>query len=269
MLLNTDGHGNVSYTFENAELNKRRVLDYWTPERKAAAVPIDRTAGLCADGGLLAGATEPQLADLSKMPFMAGGKLFFSKDNKNYVASAELICRRNLVLTAAHCIQDKTTGHLGDNYMFERCYNDGSSAEKLTFKTVALKAYWYEQKAWKRDYAFAVLNEDSALTTPLTYSTQDVNGMVLTDYGYPSNNFSGKRMSFVEGSCRNNSDGTRIIDGDRMGPGGSGGAWLIKGSSTVVGLNSFGPGVGAVMYAGSPVFDAEFDSLYQYVISLL
>lgn len=36
MLLNTDGHGNVSYTFENAELNKRRVLDYWTPERKAA-----------------------------------------------------------------------------------------------------------------------------------------------------------------------------------------------------------------------------------------
>ena len=130
MLLNTDGHGNVSYTFENAELNKRRVLDYWT-------------AGLCADGGLLAGATEPQLADLSKMPFMAGGKLFFSKDNKNYVASAELICRRNLVLTAAHCIQDKTTGHLGDNYMFERCYNDGSSAEKLTFKTVALKAYWY------------------------------------------------------------------------------------------------------------------------------
>lgn len=143
MLLNTDGHGNVSYTFENAELNKRRVLDYWTPERKAAAIPIDRTAGLCADGGLLAGATEPQLADLSKMPFMAGGKLFFSKDNKNYVASAELICRRNLVLTAAHCIQDKTTGHLGDNYMFERCYNDGSSAEKLTFKTVALKAYWY------------------------------------------------------------------------------------------------------------------------------
>ena len=77
------------------------------------------------------------------MPFMAGGKLFFSKDNKNYVASAELICRRNLVLTAAHCIQDKTTGHLGDNYMFERCYNDGSSAEKLTFKTVALKAYWF------------------------------------------------------------------------------------------------------------------------------
>ncbi len=60
--------------------------------------------------------------------------------NTNYVASAELICRRNLVLTAAHCIQDKTTGHLGDNYMFERCYNDGSSAEKLTFKTVALKA---------------------------------------------------------------------------------------------------------------------------------
>jgi hypothetical protein len=50
MLLNTDGHGNVSYTFETAELNKRRVLDYWTPERKAAAVPIDRTAGLCADG---------------------------------------------------------------------------------------------------------------------------------------------------------------------------------------------------------------------------
>lgn len=39
MLLNTDGHGNVSYTFETAELNRRRVLDYWTPEGRPRPFP--------------------------------------------------------------------------------------------------------------------------------------------------------------------------------------------------------------------------------------
>lgn len=82
MLLNTDGHGNVSYTFETAELNKRRVLDYWTPERKAAAVPIDRTAGLCADGGLLAGATERSLRTSPKCRLWPGASCFSQRTTK-------------------------------------------------------------------------------------------------------------------------------------------------------------------------------------------
>ena len=48
----------------------------------------------------------------------------------------------------------------------------------------------------------------------------------------------------------------------------SGGAWLLKGSNTVVGINSYGPVDEKLAYMGSPILNAEFDSLYQYVTTL-
>lgn len=271
MLLNTDAHGNISYTYESNELDSQRILDYWTDERKALAIPIgiDLTDPYPYVPDVTTQATEPQHADITQMPFMTGGKLFFSNNNINYVASAALACQRNILLTAAHCVQDRYTGQLCDNFLFERCFDNGRSAEKLTFKTVALKVYWHEQKQFKWDYAFAILNETSSLTTPLTYSIQEASGMTLTDFGYPTNVFSGKQMSFVDGLCHTRYDGTLIIDGDLMSSGASGGAWVIKGTSTLVGIHSFGPASGVHSYSGSPILDSEFDNLYQYVATLL
>ena len=60
------------------------------------------------------------------------------------------------MLTAAHCVQDKESGALCENFLFERCYDEGESVETLTFKTVALKSIGIEQKEWKWDYAFAI-----------------------------------------------------------------------------------------------------------------
>jgi hypothetical protein len=59
---------------------------------------------------MLTEATEPRHADNTKMPFMTGGKLFFSNNGKNYIASAALSCKRNIVTTSAHCVQDRDIG---------------------------------------------------------------------------------------------------------------------------------------------------------------
>lgn len=270
MIYRSDGHGNMSYTYDADELNRKRILDYWTPERRASAIPDESWQTEARPGAEdVTSATDPQPADTSEMPFAAGGKLFFSRGNKNYVASAEIICRSNLVLTAAHCVQDKDSGALCENFLFERCYCEGSSAESLTFRTVALKTYWHGQKQWKWDYAFAILNETSSLTSPLTYSTEDVSGRELTAFGYPANYYDGKKMVRIDGSSGITGSGTREISGDKMRGGSSGGAWLLRDSSTVVGLNSYGPVSETEAYVGSPVLDAEFDSLYQYVTTLL
>lgn len=270
MLCNRDQKGNVSYTYEANELSAQDILDYWTPERKASAKPAgdwthDRPCALDS----VTAATDPQRADTSQMPFQAGGKLFFVRGGEHYVASASVACSNSLVLTAAHCVQDNDTGTLCDKFLFERCYDDGDSAEELTFRTVALKEYWYESKQWKWDYAFAVLNGSSTLATPLTYSTEDIAGKPLVAYGYPTNYYDGKQMVYINGDAGNTSFGTWEISGDKMRGGSSGGAWVLKDTTTAVGLNSYGPVDPAYAYMGSPVFDADFDSLYEYVKTLI
>lgn len=270
MRYNSDGKGNISYTFDDGH-QYRRILDYWTPERKVAALPelgwqIEEHLG---DKSSVSSATDPRQADTSQMPFAAGGKLFFSRNNKNYVASAEILCRRNIVLTAAHCVQDRDSGALCENFLFERCYSCGKSAESLTFRTVALKTYWHEQKQWKWDYALAIIDGMSTLASPLTYSTENIDSKELTAFGYPTNYYDGKQMVRIDGIAHATGSGTLEIDGDKMRGGASGGAWLLKNGTTVVGINSYGPVSETLAYMGSPVLDAEFDSLYQYVTTLL
>ena len=267
----SDDHGNISYTYDTGELGRKRIIDYWTPERKAAAIPDDgwQTDTRLGTRGDKVSATDPQLADTSKMPFSAGAKLFFTRNNKQYVASAEIVCQRNIVLTAAHCVQDKESGALCENFLFERCYDEGESVETLTFKTLALKKYWHEQKEWKWDYAFAIVDGMSTLTAPLTYSTESIEGKDLVAFGYPTNYYKGHQMVRIDGSAHMTGFSTWEIDGDKMRGGASGGAWLLKGSNTVVGINSYGPVDEKLAYMGSPILNAEFDSLYQYVTTLL
>lgn len=259
---------NVAYTFESAENSLQRITDYWTDERKMKAIPImpgvkdvieqsDETA------------SDPEKADLSKMPFIVGGKLFFSRTGKDYVASANIMGSCNLLLTAAHCVQDNETGSLCENFLFERCYNSGKASEKLTFKTVALKEYWYSEKQWKWDYAIAILNEKSHVDSPLQYSTENIENKTVTAFGYPLNYFDGKSMVFVTGSVGHRGDSTWLLDGCKMRGGCSGGAWVLEDNKTAVGLNSFGPVSESQAYLGSPIFDKDFESLYQYVQSLL
>ncbi len=276
--------GNSDFlTFQRQTLDKspQDVRAYWTPQRKNAAIPAHRTnmgvMGTNApdeldtppDAANAAPTTEPQQADLSKMPFITGGKLFFTLDGVDYVASGNIFMKNNLLLTAAHCVQDDNTGHLAENFVFERCYTGELSTEDFTFRTVALKENWYTEKDNKWDYAIAILNRDSTVEKPLQYRKENLVGKTVTASGYPTDIFDGAQMMYITGTVSERAD-SWIIRGGKLSNGASGGAWVLEDGETVVGLNSFG-GTTAKggAYLGSPKFDAEFDKLYNYVLTLL
>lgn len=268
MKITRDNCNNVAYSLEPDGNSVQQIIDYWTPERKAQAISIMPQIEIEMEE-TDATTTDPALADLNKMPFTAGGKLFFSGDGKNYVASANVLECSSLLVTAAHCVQDRDTGKLYDNFLFERCYDSGKFSEKLTFKIVALKEYWYSQKKSKWDYAIVVLKTNSNVASPLKYSTENVENKTVTAFGYPANYYNGKKMVFVTGAAERRFNDTWLISGCKMGGGSSGGAWVLEDNKTIVGVTSYGPKLEIFSYAGSPIFDENFESLYQYALTLI
>lgn len=253
------------------------VRQYWSPERKKAAVPapmgVMPTALEMPEAANEEPATDPKQADLSKMPFTACGKLFFTMDGVDYVASANIFMHRNMLLTAAHCIQDNKTGNVGENFVFEQCYAGEDSSEDFYIKTVALKENWYLVKDYKFDFAIAILDKNSDFGEPLRYSTTpDVVGKRVTSMGYPVSYFDGDQMMYAQGpvSTRVGQEGHWIMYGSKMGPGSSGGAWVLEDNLTAVGLNAYIVTSGKeIMYSGSPQFNDDFEKLYQYALTLM
>lgn len=120
-----------------------------------------------------------------------------------------------------------------------------------------------------RDYALVILNGNSSVATPLRYTTKDIKGRKLTAMGYPTNYFGGERRMFVNGSVTSRL-GKWIMYGNNMVLGASGGAWVLEDRVTVAGVGPFiVTPAKEMVYSGSPVFDEEFDKLYQYALTLL
>ena len=220
------------------------IRQYWTPERKAAAISVigsgPEFTGIPGEENAPPPppATDPKPANLAEMPFTTGGKLFYSMNGKNYVASANIFMRNNMLLTAAHCIQDKTSGCVGENYLFELCYSGESSVDDFTFKTIALRENWYLQKNVKYDYAIAILNKNSNVATPLRYSTENIQNKTITSMGYPVAYSGGAQMMFTKGPAIP-LYGHWAMFGSKMSGGSSGGAWVLEDNVTVVGLNAY------------------------------
>ena len=279
MVLSSPNYDFLTFQRQTLDKSPQDVRAYWTPERKRAAIPTHRAdaggnaAGLTdmtpPDGSNAAPTTDPKQADLSQMPFITGGKLFFTLDGVDYVASGNIFMKNNLLLTAAHCVQDDNTGHLAENFVFERCYTGELSTEDFTFRTVALKENWYTEKDNKWDYAIAILNRDSTVEKPLQYRIENLLGRTVTASGYPTDIFDGAQMMYITGTVSERAD-SWMIRGGKLSNGASGGAWVLEDGETVVGLNSFnGTTAKGVPYIGSPKFDTEFDKLYNYVLTLL
>lgn len=263
----------ITYQLTGSGNSPRAVEAYWTPERKAAAVPVlsGLKSGLASphDGANDALATEPKPADMSKMPFNTSGKLFFTIDGVDYVATANIFMQNNMLLTAAHCIQSKQTGSLGTNFIFERCYTGQPYSERLTFKTCALKVNWHLKPNAEWDYGIAILNGHSNVAQPLRYSLDpNIEGKTVTAMGYPLAFFDGHRMMFIKGPLTTK-DGFWNMLGSKMGPGASGGAWVLDDQVTAIGINAFiARTPQGTLYSGSPKFDAEFEKLYQHALTL-
>ena len=276
MYPSTDDGNFLTFQRENLNKSPQDIRAYWTPERKRAAIPVT------GDGPMFTGIpggenappppppSDPEQADRNVMPFQTGGKLFYSMNGQDFVASGNIFMRSNMLLTAAHCIQDKVTGNLGENYVFERGFSGDLSDEDFTFKTIALRENWYLTKNAKYDYAIAILNKSSNIPTPLKYTTDaDLKNKKITSMGYPTDFFGGAQLMFTKGVIVP-IYGHWAMFGSKMGSGSSGGAWVLDDGVTAVGLNAYVSVSGKeILYSGSPLFDGEFDKLYQYALTLL
>lgn len=68
MKITRDNNNNVSYTLETNDIYAQQIIDYWTPEKKAKAIPIMP----CIEDEIEQPnitTTDPEIADLKQMPF--------------------------------------------------------------------------------------------------------------------------------------------------------------------------------------------------------
>ena len=157
---------------------------YWTPERLKSAKPRTATvlSGAAAEDALRklkqqppeesglparspgSGApavAEPRArfgpADLRKMPYAMVGKLYFTLNGKNSYCSASLI-RGDILLTAAQCVQDRTTGAWAKNMVFYQKYESQRAAKKLVAcRPWAPRGWVTGSKSYNWQYDYAVV----------------------------------------------------------------------------------------------------------------
>ena len=87
--------------------------------------------------------------------------------------------------------------------------------------------------------------------------------------GYPTTYFDGAQMMFAKGSVTPRKDHW-IMPGSKMGPGSSGGAWVLEDGITAIGVGAYVVRSGKkILFAGSPRFNEDFDQLYQYALTLM
>lgn len=258
---------NEAIVFE--EKNILQVKNYWTKERMKNALPmvieLKPEHPIEKNNNNLGGKVIP--VEVRTEPYKAGGKLFFTREGNDYVATAEFCGEKNLILTAAHCLRNKETGEWSDNVLFQLEYDSGWSAKIYPISTLALKTMWYKEKNYRWDYGFGVISKKNQGNFCLDYDLNVRTGET-TAFGYPSNYYEGHRMVSVTDKVEDlYSNGILKMAGNNMGGGCSGGAWVKKGTNTVISLNSFSyVGIDDVEYG--PKFDEKFENLVQYVKTL-
>lgn len=259
---------NVNYT--QAELDRiggdQRVVEYWTPQRMANAIPLDgpdaptaltQKAITNAQSAVSEVAektlAEPAAADAGietlasrvSRSSKTNGKVFFrnARNGKDYVCSGSAInsSSKRLVATAGHCVHGGKGGTWHRNWVFVPNYKNGSQPYGY-FTAKAFRTY----KDWTTYGSTSVrgLNSDVAFVT--TYMSKKgkrvvkaVGGHGLSYggsrvfnaniFGYPTNLSRGETQKACAGKTSSRSlGGYRFpsVSGCNFGGGSSGGPWL-------------------------------------------
>lgn len=270
----------------------RTALDYWTPQRMADAVPAAPDtvsgAGLSAAAVSASATTTDPVPDglYSQLPYRATGKVYFtdSVEGINYVCSGAAVGGR-VVLTAGHCVSNGA-GTFHRNWLFVPAYDRGlmpygrwAALRLLSFNT------WHTQSDRCRDVGFAVVGNVAgqilearlAGTLHLTTNQSPTRTWQLLGYPrFPSQLFDGEYMvrttADLEGFFTQLGCATPVpplcVRSD-MGPGVSGGPWLMEQNGTAVsGASSFIFPSGSPPLLCSPRFDSAVGALYAQALNV-
>ncbi|MFC6632313.1 trypsin-like serine peptidase [Microbulbifer taiwanensis] len=260
----------------NTFVNPKEAADFWTPERRARAKPVDMPVlpdsalgpELEIDGSSRTpGSGVPYVADLSRAPFQSGGRLMFlDADGDESWCSAEFAGAGNILLTAAHCVRDPQSGGWNSNFLFERVYG-GEDSEVFQVAEMTVRSEWHDGQNPDPvyDYAFLVAARDYGSPLELFYGDA---GDDLTSFGYPINYGHGHVMYAVRGYLSTRTAGLILMQDNPMRHGSSGGAWVETDEKNgpgrrIYGLNSHAAS-GIQNAVWSPVLDATTEALFNY-----
>ena len=309
-----NGNGGVS---DAARAEHQRIVDFWTPERVARAVPRDFFLDLESGKFLPAKRPAPPSGDTAIVSGSswtkggaidgASGKVLFAMGTSYYVCSATVLDDpdhngRSLILTAAHCVFDESTGNFATNWMFIPDY-DAAPAPLTTngsFCSSTLYGCWtpvamvvhdgyasaggFNDQAVLYDFAVVAVGpgghditelETEVIEQTYSFTTIASDGSVTGyAFGYPAQGkWKGNDLIYCKGPITTdplNADLTYRLAGCKLSGGSSGGPWLIgfsetTGSGTVISLNSYGYSGVTAMHG--PMLNADTESVYSAALS--
>lgn len=268
------------------------VLNYWTPDKIANALPINpldkelldvfdnevdeeaRNLIISQDKNTSSVIGEPYEVNENDHPYDTGGKFLFSSDSQDFQGSAQFCGHCQIILTAAHCVKNENTGENYKNFAFARAYREvNGEVKQELFAIDNIGAPQGSGRFPQLDYAFCRTTKSfSGISLPLKIGNPAPDDYPMKAIGYPINYSGGKIMIAVDGKRGNVSNNSFFMKGNPLGPGCSGGAIMvdidvggIMYKNLVVGLNSrFAISDNTVQW--SPLFDQSTIDLFNRVL---
>lgn len=289
------GHDSPAFEVVTADetVSAEAIAGYWTPERMAAAVPMDTPALDPARPDAVDGEVDDLLDDLEDGAaldlvepasgeigtFDAAhfsrntGKLFFrtpSGQNKYCSASAINSESKRLVLTAGHCLHEGGGGDWMQNVAFVPAYSQGNRPYgTFPWRVMTTFTAWIDNSDRKRDVGMVVTapNESGQILVSTVgghgFSINPSRQTYVHVVGYPGNRDGGE----IQWNCWGTTSRWSLFDGGLKlscgwEGGSSGSPWLRDYQSNGLGyamgvLHGF---AGADNY--SPYFDNAVGDMY-------
>ena len=234
-----------------------RIADYWTPARMRSTEPLDASPG----ESLTALASFAPVPEPSVPPYAVNGRLFVRQGNARGFCSATAVntATRQLILTAAHCVNSGPRGFRGrstwSSYVeFVPAYSNGTAPFGVF---VAYRKSVFALRQWVRfgNPNFDVgailvgpnaegVNVADAVGGGATLLTDQTRRQEFQTFGYPGKS---RTMQGCTSPYVGDDSLTYRIPGPptmaircHWAPGASGGGWLIAEGTAINGLTSYG-----------------------------
>ncbi|HWH24473.1 MAG TPA: hypothetical protein VNW68_06230 [Candidatus Limnocylindria bacterium] len=288
----------------DARTEHQRIVNYWTAERLRTAIPRERVVAPARqapaarpDGKGPGGGGNGNVTGASwtkgGLILKASGKVFFTLGGSNWTCSGSVAqdsrTSYSLVMSAAHCAVDETTGEFATNWIFIPEYDSAPSrtcantthgcwtARALVVHQGYATAGSFNTQATVHDYAFAVVAEGGKTGTaqldatagsfPIQFGGVSA-GDRLYAFGYPAaGKYKGNDLTYCAGPIFTDSWNDDLTWGMActMTGGSSGGPWLASfdeatGTGVLSSLNSYGYSGVKNMYG--PKFDHRTAAVY-------
>lgn len=164
----------------------------------------------------------------NRYPWIAIGKLFFQDGaGNNYSCSASMISPNNIIVTAAHCVYDRSTGWF-TNWVWMPAYRNGPQQGSYNWSAATVLTAWQASGGRINDVAVIALSGNPVATTG--WLGRSWNQPIVQhhhSFGYPGNIAGGNYLiQCTAESYPNCGDNNVYAMGCDQTYGASGGPWI-------------------------------------------